>query len=73
MVAIECFNVFMLRLLLVSECLFCNTHPIALDIDGKTIHQGFKQAICEAIHGPHLLEAMQIRYDWPDGTLDMID
>ena len=49
------------------------TRPVALDIDGKTIHRGFKQAIRDSIHGTHLLEAMQIRYDWPDGTLEMID
>jgi hypothetical protein len=49
------------------------TRPVALDIDGKTIHRGFKQAIRDAIHAPHLLEAMQVRYDWPDGTLEVID
>ena len=49
------------------------TKLVALDIDGKTIHRGLKQAIREAIHGPHLLKAMQLRYDWPDGTLEMID
>jgi hypothetical protein len=49
------------------------TRPVALDIDGKTIHRGFKQAIRDAIHAPHLLEAMQIRYDWPDSVLETID
>ena len=49
------------------------TRLVALDIDGKTIHRGFKKAIRDAIHGPHLLEAMQIRYDWPDGVLETID
>ena len=49
------------------------TRPVALDIDGKTIHRGFRQAIRDAIHGPHLLEEMQLRYDWPDGTLESID
>jgi hypothetical protein len=49
------------------------THPVALDIDGKTIHHGFKSAICEAMHGPSLLEEMQLCYDWPDGTIESID
>jgi hypothetical protein len=49
------------------------TRPAALDIDGKTIHRGFKQAIRDAIHAPHLLEAMQVQYDWPGGTLEVID
>ena len=49
------------------------TRPVALDIDGKTIHRGFKQAIREALHGPHLLEAMQLRYNWPENTIDTID
>ena len=49
------------------------TRPVALDIDGKTIHRGFRQAIRDAIHGPHLLEEMQLRYDWPDGTIETID
>jgi hypothetical protein len=49
------------------------TRPVALDIHGKTIHRGFKSAIREAMHGPALLEEMQLRYDWPDGTLQMID
>jgi hypothetical protein len=49
------------------------TRPVALDIDGKTIHCGFKQVIRDAIHAPHLLEAMQIRYDWPDRILETID
>jgi hypothetical protein len=44
-----------------------------LDIDGKTIHRGFKQAVREAAHANDLLEAMQLRYDWPDGTLETID
>jgi hypothetical protein len=46
---------------------------VALDIGGKTIHQNFKQSICEAINGPHLLEAMQLRYDWLDRTLELIN
>ena len=37
------------------------TQPIALDIDGKTIHRGFKQAIRDAIHGSNLMEEMQLR------------
>ena len=49
------------------------TRPVALDLMGKTIHRGFKQAIRETIHGNHLLEAMQIRYNWQDGVLDTID
>ena len=49
------------------------TRLVALDIDGKTIHRGFKKAIRDAIHGPHLLEAMQIRYNWPDGVQETID
>ena len=49
------------------------TRPVALDIDGKTIHRGFKQAIREAIHGPNLKEAMQLRYDWQDGVMETID
>ena len=49
------------------------TRPVALDIDGKTIHRGLKQANRDSIHGTHLLEAMQSRYDWPNGTLEMID
>ena len=50
-----------------------STRPVALDIDGKTIHRGFRQAIRDAIHGPHLLEEMQLRYDWPNGTIETID
>jgi hypothetical protein len=48
------------------------TRPVApLDIHGKTIHRGFKSAIREAMHGPSLLEEMQLRYDWPpDGIGD---
>jgi hypothetical protein len=49
------------------------TRPVALDIDGKTIHRGFKAAIREAMHGPSLLEEMQLRYDWPDGMIESID
>jgi hypothetical protein len=49
------------------------TRPVALDIHAKTIHCGFKSALREAMHGPSLLEEMQLRYDWPDGTLEMID
>ena len=49
------------------------TRPVALDIDGKTIHRGFRQAIRDTIHGPYLLEEMQLRYDWPDGTIETID
>lgn len=49
------------------------TRPVALDIGGKTIHRGFKQAIRDSIHGTHLLEAMQLRYEWADGVIDMID
>jgi hypothetical protein len=50
------------------------TRLVALDINGRTIHRRFKQSIREAIHGPHLLEEMQLRYDWPDGTtIESID
>jgi hypothetical protein len=49
------------------------TRPVALDIGGKTIHRNFNASIHEAIHGPHLLEAMQVTYAWPDGTLKLID
>jgi hypothetical protein len=49
------------------------TRPVALDIQGKTVHRGFMAVIRNAIHGPSLLEEMQLRYDWPDGTLEMID
>ena len=49
------------------------TCPITLNIDGKTIHRGFKQAIRDAIHGNDLLEEMQLRYNWEDGILDTID
>jgi hypothetical protein len=49
------------------------TRPVALDIDGKTIHRGFKQAIRDFLHGTDLLVAMQTRYDWPDGILERID
>jgi hypothetical protein len=45
------------------------TRPVALDLQGRTIHCGFKQAIWDSLHAPHLLEAMQVRYDWPNGTL----
>jgi hypothetical protein len=45
------------------------TRPVALDIGGKTIHRGFKQAI----RGTHLLEEMQLRYDWADGVIETID
>jgi hypothetical protein len=45
------------------------TRPVALDIQGR----GFKSAIREAVHGPHLLEAMQVRYEWPNGVLETID
>ena len=49
------------------------THMVvALDIDGKTIHQGFEQAIQNAMHAPHLLEAMQICFNWPDSALEMM-
>jgi hypothetical protein len=43
-------------------------HPITLDVDGKTIHRGFKQTIADVIHGPHLQEAMQIGFDSQDAT-----
>ena len=49
------------------------TRPVALDIMGRTIHRGFKQAIKEAIYGNHLIEAMQIRYNWQGSVLDTID
>lgn len=49
------------------------TLPVALDIGGRTIHRGFKQAIRDSIHGTHLLEDMQLRYDWADGVIDTID
>jgi hypothetical protein len=49
------------------------TRSVSLDIDGKTVHQNFKSTIREAIHGTALLEEMQIRYNWPDGTLEFID
>ena len=50
-----------------------STRPVSLDIDGKTIHRGFKQAIRDAVHRPHLLEAMQLRYDWAEGVTKTID
>ena len=49
------------------------TRPVALDIDGKTIHRKFKQSIREALHGPDLLEAMQLRYNWQEGVTETID
>jgi hypothetical protein len=49
------------------------TRPVSLELNGRSIHRGFKQAIRESIHGSHLLEAMQLRYDWSDGTLELID
>jgi hypothetical protein len=36
------------------------TRPVGLDIAGITIHRGFKQDICDAIHAPHLVEGMQV-------------
>jgi hypothetical protein len=48
------------------------TRSVALNIDRKTVHQNFKSTIQEAIHGTVLLEEMQVRYDWPDGTLEFI-
>ena len=49
------------------------TLPVALDIDGQTIHRAHKQAIREAASAFHLLQEMQLRYNWPDGTLEVID
>jgi hypothetical protein len=49
------------------------TRPVGFDLDGKTVHRSLKQAIREALHGYHLLEEMQLRYDWPDGCIDTID
>jgi hypothetical protein len=45
---------------------------VALNIDGKTVPRNFKSTIREAIHGTALLEEMQVHYDWPDGTLELI-
>jgi hypothetical protein len=39
------------------------TWPVALDINGRTIHQGFKSAIQDTMHGPLLLEEMQLCAD----------
>jgi hypothetical protein len=49
------------------------TRSVSLDIDGKTVHRNFKTTIRDAIHGTALLEEMQVRYNWPDGTLEFID
>jgi hypothetical protein len=49
------------------------TRPVALDIAGKTVHRSFKSSIRDALHGSALLEEMQCRYNWPDGTLELID
>ena len=49
------------------------TLPVTLDIASKTIHRNFKQSIREATHGPHLLEAMQLRYNWQEGVTESID
>jgi hypothetical protein len=49
------------------------TRSVSLDIDGKTVHRNFKTTIRDAIHGTALLEEMQVRYSWPDGTLELID
>jgi hypothetical protein len=50
------------------------TCPVALDIQGWTVQRrGFKSTICEAVHGPHLLEAMQLQYNWPNGFIETID
>jgi hypothetical protein len=49
------------------------TRPVSLELSGRSIHCGFKQAIRDSIHGNHLLEAMQLRYEWPDGTLELVD
>jgi hypothetical protein len=49
------------------------TCSVSLNIDGKTVHRNFKTTIQEAIHGTALLEEMQVRYDWPNGTLELIN
>ena len=49
------------------------TRTVALDINGKTIHRGFKRAIRDAAHGPQLLEAMQLRYNWKERVSETID
>jgi hypothetical protein len=49
------------------------TRSVSLDIDGKTVHRNFKTTVREAIHGTALLKEMQVRYNWPDGTLELID
>ena len=49
------------------------TRPIALDLDGKTVHRNYKQAIRDAERGPDLAQTMQLRYAWTDETFETID
>jgi hypothetical protein len=49
------------------------TCSVSLNIDGKTVHRNFKTTTQEAIHGTALLEEMQVCYNWPAGTLELID
>jgi hypothetical protein len=49
------------------------TPSVSLNIDGKTIHRNFKTTIRDAIHGTALLQEMQVHYNWPNGTLELID
>ena len=49
------------------------TRPIALDIDGKTVHRKYKQTIRDAERGPDLAQTMQLRYEWPVEVFATID
>ena len=49
------------------------TRPIAIDIDGKTIHRHFKSAIREAAHYQLLMNRMKVRNRWEDHVPETID
>jgi hypothetical protein len=49
------------------------TRPVALDIDGQTIHRHFKSSIRDAAHYQPLVDRMIKSYDWLQHTPDTID
>ena len=49
------------------------TRPIALDIDGKTVHRHLKSTIWEAAHYKPLMQRLKARNGWDDQVPDTID
>ena len=49
------------------------TRPIAIDINGKTIHRHLKSAIRDAAHFQPLIDRLRQQHGWPQHLPDLID